>query len=231
MTHPDDQALDELMRLVGAAIDRQVDDLACTDESLLAWVAADIRAGMLARERAADLANADAFARNLRARLAIQRAERALPRRVLVRRSASMVGTVEQMRRTAMQERAVVMLDLAAAAGSGRELWDEPCDSWLTLPPDIPQSPYVALRVAGDSMTPVLDASDVILVKLDAPLSVDDLVVARLPDDGYVVKRVASVTRTMLTLASFNPEYPAMVVPRDRTTVLGTVIARFSRRN
>ena len=49
-----------------------------------------------------------------------------------------------------------------------------------------------ALRVAGDSMAPVLDSREVILIDLDAAPRVDDLIVARLPDQSHVVKRVAS---------------------------------------
>ncbi|MDB4912418.1 MAG: Peptidase conserved region [Gemmatimonadetes bacterium] len=229
MMPSDEQAADELMRLVGAALERQDDDLALQSEAQLAWLASDLRGALSSDEHAADERDADAFARDMVARLAIQRAQRALPRRELQSRPAPMVATVAQGLHAASEHRAAVMLDLAAAAGAGRAIWDEPCDTWLELPSDIPSSPYVALRVAGDSMEPVLAARDVILVKLDAPPTVDDLVVARLADDGFVVKRVAGITSAQLTLASFNPAYAPLVVERVGTAILGTVIARFSR--
>ena len=229
MTPPDEQAAEELMRLVGAALERQDDDLALQDEPQLAWLASDLRASLSSAERSADERDAEAFACDMVARLAIRRAQRALPRRELQCRPAPMVATVAQGLHAASEHRAAVMLDLAAAAGAGRAIWDEPCDTWLELPSDIPARPYVALRVAGDSMDPVLAARDVILVKLDAPPVVDDLVVARLPDDGFVVKRVADITSTQLTLASFNPAYAPLLVERHGTSILGTVIARFSR--
>ena len=75
----------------------------------------------------------------------------------------------------------------------------------------------------------MLSPRDVILVRLDAVPVVDDLVVARLPDDGFVVKRVASLSGGSLELASFNPEYEPIVVGLHQASVLGTVIARFSR--
>lgn len=139
------------------------------------------------------------------------------------------MATVSQAMAIAGDQRCATMLDLAAAAGTGRAIWDEPCESWLELPPDVPSSRHVALRVEGDSMEPVLTPRDVILVKLDAAPVVDDLVVARLADDGFVVKRVASLSGRSIMLASFNPVYEPIVARRDQVHVLGTVIARFRR--
>src|SRR5690349_21025999 len=52
--------------------------------------------------------------------------------------------------------RAVVVPDLSIAAGAGRELWDVECDSTIELPAHLPQGPYIALKVTGDSMEPLL---------------------------------------------------------------------------
>ncbi len=229
MMPSDEQAANELMALVGVALERQDDGLALQDELQLAWLAADLRASLSSGDRSTDERNAEAFARRMVTRLAIRHAQRALPPRELQCRPAPVVATVAQGLRAAREQRAAAMLDLAAAAGAGRAIWDEPCDTWLELPSDIPACPCVALRVTGDSMEPVLAARDVILVKLDAPPMMDDLVVARLPDDGFVVKCVAGITSTHLTLTSFNPAYAPLVVERRGTSILGTVIARFSR--
>ena len=78
-------------------------------------------------------------------------------------------------------------------------------------------------------MAPVLDPREVILVQLDAPPRVDDLVIARLPDQSHVVKRVASMKGSKMELASFNPEYESIYLARDPSPVVGTVIARFTR--
>lgn len=123
------------------------------------------------------------------------------------------------------------MLSMSAAAGAGRELWDETCDWWLELPPDISTGRYLALGVSGDSMVPLLTPHDVILVKLDAVPAVHDLVVARVGENGFVVKRVASLTAERMLLGSFNPAYPLLLVNHADVSLLGTVIARFSRQS
>jgi SOS-response transcriptional repressor LexA len=52
-------------------------------------------------------------------------------------------------------------------------------------------------------------------------------VLARVPDAGYVVKRVGRVTRVELELQSLNDAFPPIVVPRDAHTVVGTVVLRW----
>jgi SOS-response transcriptional repressor LexA len=229
MTQFDDDAVDELMRLVGAELERTDRDAVHQSEAVLAWIAQDLRSGVSTADNARDERDADAFARRAVARLAERRVERRLPRQTLRSRAAPMAATVAQSLALAMDAGCAVMLELAAAAGSGRELWDEPCDTWVELPTDLPSARYLAMRVDGDSMQPVLAPRDVILVQLDAVPAVDDLVVARRPEAGFVVKRVASLTARQLELASFNDAYPPVTVRRDPSTVLGTVIARFSR--
>jgi hypothetical protein len=229
MTQFDDDAVDELMRLVGTQVERRDDGLQHQSESLLAWIAHDLRSGASAADRARDEREAEAFARRTAARLAVRRAERRLPPVPLRRRDAPVAATVAQSLGLALDDGCAVLLELAAAAGAGRELWDEPCDTWVELPSDLPSARYLAMRVEGDSMQPVLAPRDVILVQLDAVPAVDDLVVARRPDAGFVVKRVASQTPRQLELASFNEAYEPVMVRRDPSTVLGTVIARFSR--
>lgn len=199
------------------------------DERFLARLARDLRARMSPAERARDERDADAFAQRAALRLAIRRVEESLPRRAPRYRDTPMVATVSQSVLLAAADGCAPLLDLAAAAGAGRALWDEPCDAWLELPADLPPSRYVALRVAGDSMDPVLASRDVMLVKLDTAPCVNDLVVARLPDDGFVVKRVAALANGSIELASFNSAYDPIVVPRDQVAILGTVIARFAR--
>ena len=225
----DDGALDELMRLVGAEIGQLDDGLRFQDERMLAWIAQDLRAGMSARERAADERAADEFARSVVSRARIRRVDVAMPRRPVRRRDAEFEGPVALALPIAAASRCAVLLDLSAAAGAGRELWDEPSDTWVELPEGQPPGRYIALGVAGDSMEPVLRPRDVILVNLDAAPAVDDLVVARTGDHGYVVKRLAAIRGTQLELASFSPAYPAVHVARKPGTLLGTVVARFSR--
>jgi SOS-response transcriptional repressor LexA len=229
MVRHDDQSVDELIGLVARAVESQDDDLEYQDERFLSWLASDLRAGLSHAERSKDERDAAEFARRALSRIAARRAEKSLPRRKLRERTAPISATVAQALVAASRERCVTMLDLAVAAGEGREIWDEPCDRWLELPDDIPSGRYVALRVAGDSMAPVLGPREVILIQLDTTPRIDDLIVARLPDQSHVVKRVASIREGRIELASFNPGYDPIFVSRDASSVVGTVIARFTR--
>ncbi len=229
MVRFDDRSIDDLMSAVGREVELADHELAHQDERFLLWLANDLRTGIDHEQRSQDERGAAEFARRALNRLKVRLAEKRLPRRTLRERAASVRATLAHAVPAASRERCATMLDLAVAAGEGRELWDEPCDRWLELPDDVPSSRYVALRVAGDSMAPVLGSREVILIELDAIPRVDDLVVARLPDQSHVVKRVASMKGSTIELASFNPEYESIFVARDPSPVVGTVIARFTR--
>jgi phage repressor protein C with HTH and peptisase S24 domain len=229
MVRLDDRAIDELMSAVGREAELADENLVYQDERFLFWLANDLRAGLDNEQRSRDERDAAEFARRALTRLKVRVVEKRLPRRKLSERAASMNATLAHSIPAANRERCATMLDLAVAAGGGRELWDEPCDRWLELPEDVASGRYVALRVAGDSMAPVLDSREVILIDLDAAPRVDDLIVARLPDQSHVVKRVASMKGSTMELASFNPEYESIFVARDPSPVVGTVIARFTR--
>ncbi|HEY1953215.1 MAG TPA: S24 family peptidase [Gemmatimonadaceae bacterium] len=229
MARFDDRTLEELMAAVGKEAELADHDLAHQDERFLFWLANDLRAGLDLEQRFSDERAAAEFAQRVVTRLEVRSAERRLPLRQLRERGASVRATLAHAVPAASRERCATILDLAVAAGSGRELWDEPCDRWLELPDDVPSGRYVALRVAGDSMAPVLGPREVILIELDASPRVDDLVVARLPDQSHVVKRVASMKGSTIELASFNRDYESIFVSRDPSPVVGTVIARFTR--
>ena len=229
MVRFDDRSVNELMSAVGKQIEKEDDDLAYQDERFLFWLANDLRAGVGSTQRSNDEREAAEFARRALTRVKVRLAEKHLPRRQLRERPASLSATLSHSIPAAARERCATMLDLAVAAGSGRELWDEPCDRWLELPDDVPSGRYVALRVAGDSMAPVLGPREVILIDLDSSPRVDDLVVARLPDQSHVVKRIAAMKGSTMELASFNREYESIFVARDPSPVVGTVIARFTR--
>jgi phage repressor protein C with HTH and peptisase S24 domain len=229
MARFDDRSLDELMSAVGKEAELADRDLAYQDEHFLFWLANDLRAGLDREQRKSDEHASTEFAQRAITRMKIRIAEKRLPRRQLKERAASIRATLAHSVPAASRERCATILDLAVAAGGGRELWDEPCDRWLELPDEIPAGRYVAVRVAGDSMAPVLGPREVILIALDASPRIDDLVVARLPDQSHVVKRVASLKGSTIELASFNPEYESIFVARDPSPVVGTVIARFTR--
>jgi SOS-response transcriptional repressor LexA len=66
-----------------------------------------------------------------------------------------------------------------------------------------------------------------VLVQVGTAVARDTVVLARVPDAGYVVKKVARVTRGELELQSLNDAFPTIVVPRDEHTVVGTVVLRW----
>jgi SOS-response transcriptional repressor LexA len=122
---------------------------------------------------------------------------------------------------------AAPLVELGVAAGTGRELLEEPCEAWVALPPGVPSGRYVALRVVGDSMTPLLHSGDVVLVDLDGTAATGAVVVARHPDHGYVVKRVGRARGWGLPLESLNPAYPALVLSPGAGAVIGPVVLRW----
>ena len=107
------------------------------------------------------------------------------------------------------------LVNLAAAAGAGRQLWDEPVEQWVVLPRGVPRARRIALRIAGESMAPLLRAGDTVLVDLDAALARGRVVVARHAgiDDGYLCKCVERVGRREVVLGSLDPAYGSVDHP------------------
>ena len=72
-----------------------------------------------------------------------------------------------------------------------------------------------------------MHSGDVVLVRLGPRLVRDSVIVARRPDDGYVVKRIGAVRRTAIELRSLNPEFAPITIPRSESLVVGTVVLRW----
>jgi hypothetical protein len=136
-------------------------------------------------------------------------------------------GTLPEMIVAARGAPLAPLAELGVAAGTGRELFDEPCDAWVRLPEALPPSRYVALRVVGDSMTPLLHPADVVLVDLDGTVHPGSIAVARHPDHGYVVKRAGRVEPMGRMLLSLNPAYPPIVLTPEAGALLGPVVLRW----
>jgi SOS-response transcriptional repressor LexA len=190
------------------------------------WLAQELRDRQSPAERAEAEAHADRFVDRMRRRFA---AERLVLRTERGGPSSEVVGDGVGLANPAAPARArwAPFVESDVAAGVGREVWDEPVERWVALPDGVPDGRYVAIRVSGDSMEPVLHAGDSVLVRLGPELARGSLVVARKPDDGYVVKQIGAVTEREVELLSFNPAYPPMHIARDTRLVVGTVVLRW----
>jgi len=72
-----------------------------------------------------------------------------------------------------------------------------------------------------------MHTGDTILVRVGTDVQPNTVIVARHPDDGYVVKRVDRLTPTTIQLASLNAGYPVLAIPRDPSLIVGTVVLRW----
>ena len=216
---------DRVVSLVGARAVAGIDGERAEDARFLDWWARELR------ERAPEsklAASADAFERRMRATIAGRECRVELLDAPVPRQPPRIEGTVAGIIGEATARRCAPSLDLGVAAGVGRDLWDEPCTSWVELPEHVQDGQHVALTVTGESMEPLLHAGDTILVKLGAELRRGAVIVARRPDDGYVVKRVARIGPRVVELASLHAGYGAVRIPRRDDLILGTVIMRWS---
>lgn len=220
--HPtwDGEALAEAL---GRELVRMGDE-AWTHEPFLAWLAAELRSRPERRARATyDEGAMLERGRALRARVLARQCGVGLvpgaPRLIAARR----VDTPQHVMKEARAMGAVPCVELAAAAGAGRELWDEAAESWLVAPDGAPSVRALALRIRGESMEPLLRDGDTVLLELTPALVRGRIVVARHPDDGYVCKRVERVGRRDVLLASINRDCADVTIPRDERLVVGTV--------
>jgi len=96
----------------------------------------------------------------------------------------------------------------------------------VALPDGLPGGSYVALNVKGESMQPLLHDGDVVLVNMGASPSRGDIVLAR-TENGYVVKRLARISRTGVILESLNPQFEPITVRDFSRSVAGVVVLRW----
>lgn len=218
---------DELLRLAaGAAFDR-LDPGDPVNDGFFEWFVADARARRSDAEKRADERRAAAFGRRMAMRWAGRSIGVAAVEGGPVLHSPPLHATVAAALEIMPTAIRAPHVDMAVAAGAGRELWEEECTEWAEIPEGVPAGRHLALRVAGDSMTPFFHPGDTVLVRLGDAVATGSVVVARLPDAGYVVKRVGRATRYEIDLVSLNPAYAPLTVAREPGLVLGTVVLRW----
>lgn len=120
----------------------------------------------------------------------------------------------------------VPWVQLATAAGPGRDLWDEECDTWICLPGELPRGRYVALNVSGGSMLPLLHDSDVVLVNMEAAARPGEIVLAR-TSEGYVVKRLVRMSPSGVELESLNADFGPITIRDESHPIVGVVVLRW----
>jgi Predicted transcriptional regulator len=229
MSADDERRLERLWRLVGRELelDQAHDERA--SKQFLKWLATEARSNQTSAEREATESAAEEFAMRMGPRIKALRIDRRMPRQALDRRPAPTVCGLGDAIGLASINHCAPLLDMSVAAGAGRALWDEPCEEWIQVPLSLPENRYLGLKVTGKSMEPLLESDDIILVKLDAVPTEDDLVVAQRAENEYVVKRVAGISDSSIELESLNPSYERFLLPRRKGVILGIVIARFHR--
>jgi SOS-response transcriptional repressor LexA len=215
---------ERLAEAIGHLLEADADGPLWRDPRFIDWLKAEARENDRSARRRTDCelaAQGRAMVARLRARqLGIARAAEA-PRL----RPPSVPETPGDLLAVAARERAAPVVELGVAAGVGRELWDEMPDQWVELPIEVPDDRrYLALRIVGESMAPVMHTDDVVLVRVGPDVKVDTVIVARHPDDGYVCKRVSRVRKRGIELASLEAGRPLITIPRDPALVVGTVL-------
>lgn len=222
-----EREIDMLVQLVGQKCMDELDPNDPRNGPFFEWYARELRERQTPAERKATEKQAADFAKRMVVRWAQRSTGVVDVSHGVPLHQAAESATIGVALDLVPREVRAPYVDLAVAAGAGRELWDEECTEWAEVPPDVPVGRHLALRVAGDSMAPFIHTGDTVLVRLDERLQRGTVIVAKLPDDGYVVKRVGKLERHYIELLSLNPEYPAIRIPRRERTVLGTVVLRW----
>jgi SOS-response transcriptional repressor LexA len=221
-----ESASDPLIDAIGCLESLRPTSPAYGDAQFVTWVAREGRVHASARE----LLTPDqisALARRIRAaamaaQAGVQLVDQ-LPEMVAVQPAWPVSSAIVELSKRGQ----AAVVDLAIAAGSGRELWDIECEGAVAVPGTLPRGEYVALTVLGDSMEPLLHSGDLVLVRRGGELKPGAIVVMHDTDAGYVVKKVGRVEARFVDLLSLNPSYVPRRVRRTRSAVLGTVLLRW----
>lgn len=216
---------DRLIELAARAQLECEESVFYSNERFIEWLGRDLRER--AELNAAARLGLDRIAQRVHARLLAVRLGVADGGRCPVIEPAQAATSADTLLASAARARRAPQWDLSVAAGPGRELWEEPCEGLIPLPAELRSARYIALRVSGDSMTPLVHAGDLLLVKIGREVSRDTVIVIQTPDEGYVVKQVGTLTRRRVELRSLNAAYNPIEVPREPARVLGTVVMRW----
>lgn len=96
-----------------------------------------------------------------------------------------------------------------ASAGIG-VIAEQENNGYETVSPEYDSEDFFWLEVDGDSMSPVINDKDLVLVQKEMPLESGSIMVVLVDDTEGFIKKV-SIEDDTVTLNSFNPYYPPMV--------------------
>lgn len=96
-----------------------------------------------------------------------------------------------------------------ASAGMG-VIAEQEILGYTTVDEEYDTDYFFWLQVNGDSMSPVIDDKDLVLVERDAPVETNTVMVVVVDDNDGFVKKVY-IDEDTITLSSYNPEYRPMV--------------------
>ena len=136
---------------------------------------------------------------------------------------------------TAMPDKQIPLISFVQA-GQLTNTGDLIADEYVICYGDASPTSF-ALRVKGDSMTPVFDEGDIVIVDDQRSPSVGDYVVARSELDAleeatikrYYISGYDEHGREIFELRPINPDYPAMNSQQLKLKVIGVVVEAIKR--
>ncbi|MEQ8235278.1 MAG: XRE family transcriptional regulator [Syntrophomonadaceae bacterium] len=125
------------------------------------------------------------------------------------------------------------MVPIVGTIAAGKpSVMENEIEAWapidLTLSNIIPKDlhRYYYLRIQGDSMEPMINEQDIVLVK-QGPVPDGKIAVVQCDDQNACVKRIHYLHgQSLLMLISRNAAYPPIVKPLEECKVLGRVVMR-----
>ncbi|MFH0963842.1 MAG: S24 family peptidase [Planctomycetota bacterium] len=97
-------------------------------------------------------------------------------------------------------------------------------DEYVLAPTDVTDPHAFGLRIRGDSMSPDLRSGDIVIVSPGTTLAEGLKVVAKIRDGEITCKVLASAQEDRVILASANPAYSPMVLPRREVVWIYPVV-------
>lgn len=144
-------------------------------------------------------------------------------------------GPTDKLERTPMPSRRVPLISFVQA-GQLTNTGDLVSDEYVVCYGDASPTAF-ALRVKGDSMTPIFDEGDIVIVDDQKAPKVGDYVVARSELDAieeatikrYYIAGFDDHGREIFELRPLNPAYPVMNSQQLKLVVVGVVVEAIKR--